>query len=136
MPDFVFPASSAGRSPPEAPHYPANLDGIDMAEGLANMGNDPELFHKMLKKAAERYPLLQKQLANAMHMGDRGEVVRILHTLRGLAGTIGAMELQQHASAMEAAWKQTRAPATVPDNLQHAFHAALQRILNTLTILA
>lgn len=136
MPDSLLTTPSGVRSSirPVPPHIP-DLDGVDRVEGFANMGNDPELYLKMLKKAAERYPLLQNQLASAMLQENQGEIVRILHTFKGLAGTIGAMELQQHASAMETAWIQTKKPATVPDDLLRAFHAALQRILNSLAIL-
>ncbi|HHP5492651.1 TPA: response regulator [Aeromonas veronii] len=77
----------------------ADLPGLDVPAGLAVMNGDHALYRKMLRRFAES----QEAFAQAHAGGDYGTALRLAHTLKGNAGSIGAQSVQQAAAKLESA---------------------------------
>ncbi|MCC8998156.1 MAG: transporter substrate-binding domain-containing protein [Candidatus Contendobacter sp.] len=81
---------------------PDHLPGIDLRWGLERVGGNHRLFRKLLADFVVNHgnalQLLERQLAS----GHRDSARRELHTLQGVAGNIGARELQAAARRLEA----------------------------------
>lgn len=79
----------------------SNLPGIDSAVALARLGNNEELYEKLLMQFLEFYTDAPEQFYEALNSGDMQSAKRIAHTLKGLAGSIGASQLSSDAAFLE-----------------------------------
>lgn len=108
---------------------PDNLPGIDLRWGLERIGGNKRLFVKLLKEFAAKHRnavgFIERQLAE----GNCSEARRELHTLKGVAGNIGARILQQEAGNMERALEKNELPdAVLPHSFRDAFVALFDGI--------
>jgi PAS domain S-box-containing protein len=79
------------------------IDGIDTTEGLARCHGDAALYLRTLRRFRDRQAQLLAELDVALADGDRATATRVAHTVKGLAGTLGATHLEPAARALEAA---------------------------------
>ena len=82
-----------------------NLPGIDTNVGLFSSQNSTELYYKLLSMFADNQKDFETDFRLAQSDNDPRAAERVAHTLKGLAGTIGAMELHENAKALEMACK-------------------------------
>ena len=81
----------------------ATVSGLDIRLGLRRvMGRQP-LYLVLLRKFAGSQAQAVRDIRTALDAGDIGSAERIAHTLKGVAGSIGATELERDASALETA---------------------------------
>jgi|GEM_PF-475723 len=92
--------SGAARSDRDTP---PPLPGIDTRAGLARVGHDSSLYHRILIKFRDTQLDTPAQIAQALAAGDTGTAERLAHTLKGVAGSVGAGGVQEAARALEAA---------------------------------
>ena len=76
----------------------AALVGIDSAKGLANAMNDPDFYSRILRLFRHDQANFILRFTEARQQGDS---VSPAHTLKGVAATIGAAQLQQAAAQLE-----------------------------------
>ncbi|MDR2503057.1 MAG: Hpt domain-containing protein, partial [Deltaproteobacteria bacterium] len=74
-------------------------------EALKRLGNNQKLYRKLLVQFVEFYQDMRGTYQKAVEAGDLTEVTRIAHTLKGLAGSIGADDLFERAKNLELAHK-------------------------------
>jgi CheY-like chemotaxis protein len=116
------PGSTATMLPP--------ITGLDSAVGLRRCGGNQALYFKLLGGFVRDYAQAQatfQQLLASQFWQD-GE--RMAHTLKGLAGSLGASAVQATAQELEAAFKNS-APETGQDAVVPAL-TELTRILEPL----
>ena len=89
---------------PEPAEGIPELPGIDTATGLSRVGGDTALYMKILKKFRDGQADAVQRIQLAAESGDTECARREAHTLKGLAGNIGADELQALAQKFEAAF--------------------------------
>jgi two-component system sensor histidine kinase/response regulator len=77
------------------------LPGIDTSIGLFNSKNRTQLYCKLLKMFRDNQKDFETNFRLAQSGNDPKEAERMSHTLKGLAGTIGAMKLHEAAKALE-----------------------------------
>ena len=89
------------------------IAGLDTADGLRRAGNKSELYLWLLKKFAAEFGEAPARTEEEVVAGQWEEAERLIHTLQGLLGSIGATELQQRAGVLQqtlqnrdAAWKE------------------------------
>ena len=109
-----------------------SLPGIDQKRGLAHCNGNADLYLRTLRRVRER---LGDFLADWDRAGadGSGDAQRMAHTLKGLAGTIGAMDLEASAGRLEQA-----VPAGDPEILRRAraeIEAPLREVLDGLDAL-
>ncbi|MBF0098459.1 MAG: response regulator [Magnetococcales bacterium] len=104
-----------GRAGPASPPQevaegllPDNLPGIDLASGLRNMNGNRTLYLKVLGELGARYQDFMERLQSAVAQGEKEVAHRLVHTLKGVAGTVGAPGLRQAAEQLEEVWKGER----------------------------
>ncbi|MGL4377987.1 MAG: response regulator [Microcoleaceae cyanobacterium] len=106
---------------------PSDIPGLDTLEGLRRVLGKKSLYLSMLRKFASGQKTVTDQIIQALEAGDKTLAQRLAHTLRGVAGNIGAVEIQTAASALESAIKEAGSPSEV-----NLLLAALRRPLVTL----
>jgi CheY-like chemotaxis protein len=110
------------------------LPGINVAAGLATTQNNHKLYRKLLLKFRKSETDFIDTFRKAMTDDDMEAAQRYAHTLKGVAGNIGAEEVQQAAAALESACKENSTPEKL-DQLLEQVAAALSPMLAGLAVL-
>ncbi len=88
--------------PPASTPFP-QFESLDAERGLALMGGNENLFRRVLQKFAVNQAATDREIRAALGMNDHQVARRLVHTLKGLAGNIGAHTLEKSAQGLEAA---------------------------------
>jgi two-component system, sensor histidine kinase and response regulator len=113
-------------SPRETPVE--NLDGVDVSDGLKRVAGNRTLHRNLLLKFRQSQERAAEDIRAALAAGDRQRAERIAHTVRGVAGNIGAKELQAAAATIETHLQQPDSP--FPD--LSVFETALRRVISSI----
>jgi two-component system sensor histidine kinase/response regulator len=79
------------------------LAGIDTGSGLVRVGNDPGFYRKILLQFRDSQAQAVDEVEAALAAGERDTAERLAHTLKGVAGSVGADGVQEAARVLEAA---------------------------------
>lgn len=105
----ALPTPPTPLAPPVPPVPPAELppqpEGFDIAAALARIDGDRSLFASFVRRFDTDRASILSTAAAALHQGDRVAAARAVHTLKGLAATLGAKALAQQAAEVETAFK-------------------------------
>jgi HPt (histidine-containing phosphotransfer) domain-containing protein len=106
----VPPAFLPSASPPPAARAPADprlpaIAGVETQVGLTRTGGKLEFYLDLLRRFAERHGNARQEIAAAISAGESAVAERLAHTLKGVAGTVGATEISEAAARIEAALK-------------------------------
>ncbi len=85
----------------------AALVGIDVDKGLANTMHDQDFYRRILCLFQQDQADFAEKFATALRSGDLSGTARLAHTLKGVAGTIGASALHEAASQLETCCRQS-----------------------------
>lgn len=97
------------RTPPLRPRLAAQSGsgsesgrGIDRQAALMRLGHDEALYAKLLWDFLASQVQVPEEVETALDQGDEASALRLLHNLKGLSATLGAMGLHLTASEAEA----------------------------------
>ncbi len=110
------------------------LPGINVAAGLTTTQNNHKLYRKLLLKFRESEADFAEQFRQAITGDDMEAARRYAHTLKGVAGNIGAEEVQQAAATLESACREDTVPEEI-NQLLEAVAAALSPVIAGLSVL-
>jgi two-component system sensor histidine kinase/response regulator len=88
-----------------AGRFPESLPGIDVASALARVNGNADLLRRILAEFRDTNKSTISDIRQAIAVRDRDQTLLITHTLKGLAGTIGATSLGKSAGRCETAVK-------------------------------
>ncbi len=80
---------------------PPTMDGFDLKVALSHFSQDEQLLLTIMKKFTESEHNTVEALRHALISNQREKAMRIIHTLKGLSATIGAVDLQQKSQSFE-----------------------------------
>jgi len=80
---------------------PAAIPGLDIQVGLRTVQGKPDRYISLLRGFSTSQSSTMQDIRDALARDDRSTAERLAHTLKGLAGMIGAYELQRHANNLE-----------------------------------
>ncbi len=89
-----------GKTPP-AISLPKELPGIDLKKALANVNHNEKLLLKVLATIRRSNRDLPERIRARMAAGELEVARRLAHTFKGVAGTVGAGNLQETALELE-----------------------------------
>ncbi|MFC0348887.1 ATP-binding protein [Undibacterium danionis] len=116
---------------PDAGFNFAGFKHIDSAQGLSLMMGKQDLYLKVLSRFLGGQASTAMQLHNAIEQGQVSQAAMLVHTLKGLAGSIGAQQLQFDAMQLECAINTANAGTTgTVENLNNAQVLDLWQKLN------
>jgi PAS domain S-box-containing protein len=99
--------------------------GVDISAALHRLGHNVRLYQRMLGLFVTDLAAMPTQLAGYVGQGEAQSATRLLHTLKGQAGTLGAMALCAEAGHAEKQLAAAPAPADA--------ELALQRVSAAIT---
>ena len=114
---------------------PDRLPGIDLRAGLQTTEGNQPLYLKLLRRFHEGQRYFEQNFREALRAGEQDTATRHAHTLKGLAGTIGAKKLQEAARHLEAQSLAKAHPGELESSLRHVLEA-LGIVLDGLASLA
>ena len=84
-----------------AAELPIQIHGVDLDVALRNAANNPGLLIQLLRDFAEDHRRESEVIREALDQGDWTLAHRKAHTLKGVAGTLGANALRDCAAVLE-----------------------------------
>jgi PAS domain S-box-containing protein len=103
--DISNPSTLASFKGEEEIVIPTNISGLDTSEGLRRVIGKRSLYLSMLRKFVAGQKNFTTEISKALDIENTNLAERLAHNLRGLAGNIGAGEIQQAAANLEDAIK-------------------------------
>ncbi len=110
---------------------PESLPGIDLRAGLERIGGNSGLFLKLLGEFAQHHGNALQVLEENLGKGDLETARREIHTLQGVAGNIGALDLQQEAEYFESDLREGRVSG--PDGIPATFRTAFVTLFEAIS---
>jgi CheY-like chemotaxis protein len=92
LPQMVVEAASA-KLPPE--------DALDVAGAIARMGGKSSTYARILGSYLAQLQLAPDTLDALLAQGDRAQAAALLHTIKGLSGTVGATHMAAVSKLVE-----------------------------------
>jgi two-component system, sensor histidine kinase and response regulator len=115
--------------------FPSSLPGIDFNVGLVHVQGKRQFYLRLLKMFRDDHlSNVASAFNESLKAGDLSTVVRLAHTLKGSAGSLGAMDLARAAAAVEASAREGDAERTI--GLSHDLAAQVARVMEGLAQLA
>lgn len=87
---------------------PAHLLGIDVAAGVVRMGGNLSRYITVLQQFVSRYAAAPDEIADLLALRHIVQARQLVHTLKGVAGNLGADMLHKDLEAFEAALREER----------------------------
>ena len=80
-----------------------SVEGLNTAEGVGRVAGNGKLYMKLLRQFAEQNAGTAAEISDALAHSDDALAERLAHTVKGVAGSLGATKVQQAAGLLEAA---------------------------------
>jgi len=103
------------------------LPGVDVNNGIQRVLGKREIYLELLRKFMQLFSPMPGKLRHELETGQRNGVIYQVHTLKGVAGNLGATQLYKMAGRLEEQLARERNPEALTPMLNE-----LQRILNAL----
>ncbi|MBP6118860.1 MAG: response regulator [Giesbergeria sp.] len=137
---WIQPAAAAPLLPGAAPRQgaentvlPATAE-IDLEQGLHHAMGRRALYADTLRRFLQSQEGAAERIAAALAEGDAAQALRESHTLRGLAGTVGAVAVQTCAGELEEALRDGPAHAAAVPPLVAGLRLALDALVGALQV--
>ncbi len=98
------PSGEAARPNPSGPELDGlpSIEGLDTRDGLARVSGNRKLYLKLLRQFLDQSTVSAK-IADALTQNDTPLAERLAHTIKGVAGNLGAGTVQNVAARLEKA---------------------------------
>jgi PAS domain S-box-containing protein len=105
LPEWIEarPAVAAPTAAAPAAEGPLDIDGIDVKSALKRTGGNRKRYESLLRRFAQQQGGTVDEIRKALSMGDAATAERAAHSLKGAAGTLGAVALSEAAAKAETA---------------------------------
>jgi CheY-like chemotaxis protein len=124
------PQQSVKHSQLDDIELPTSLPGIDLHWGLERIGGNKQLYLNLLVEFVTNHGQDTAKLEASLQQSDIDGTRRILHTLEGVSGNIGAHTLQQAAKELHSSLMKDKASQIT--SLPNAFNQAFEQLFNEL----
>jgi len=105
-----------------------DVEGLDIKTALGRVGGSVKLLRKLIHRFRETQADVMARIKTAMENSDVETAVREAHTVKGLAGNIGATQMAERAALVEGMLKRGET-----ENLAEALHAMEAELASQLT---
>ena len=126
MPQKKAQASAPGR-PVDMVEASLDIVGIDVTSALKRIGGNRKRYETLLHRFVQRQANAVEAIRESLSSGDAATAERAAHSLKGAAGTLGAMAVSSAAAKVEAAIRDSQgidpALASLSDDLVKAVEA-------------
>ncbi len=104
------------------------IPGLDVTKALARINNNRELFRKLLSEFCEDNENAIEDMHSYFQAGEVDKVIHIVHTLKGVAGNLGARGIEEAARTVEHSLRREK---TMPADLIATLENRLKEMLES-----
>jgi two-component system sensor histidine kinase/response regulator len=123
--------AAVGKTMPDA------MPGFDLTDGLQRLMGNQILYHKLLVNFGTQYVGAGADIRKALDAGDFDRAHELVHAIKGVAGNLGAKDLQRQSVALEKLVKHADPTSPPPaDDLNSAFEAFQESLGQALSAVA
>ncbi|MFC1467640.1 CheR family methyltransferase [Verrucomicrobiota bacterium] len=126
------PAPPAQKATPPRTDPPSK-ETISIKTGLITAGEDTALYNKLLRKFNENHADSADKIKAALHSQKNKEATLIAHTIKGVAGTIGAEKLYIAAEQLNSALINDEPSEILLEQFEESLALTVDTITNLLT---
>jgi two-component system, sensor histidine kinase and response regulator len=113
-----------------------NVEGLNVHKGLTLCGGRPAFYLSMLEQFAADWRNTDQRLKDMLALEQWIDATRLAHSLKGLAGSLGAEPIQEGARELEAQCRTLAELTALPaSDRSTAIQAQLQRVSSTVDAL-
>ena len=117
--------------------YLPEIDGIEIEAGLRRVGGNRRLYLDLLHKFRTDFAGVVDDIRSALETGDAETAKRLAHTVKGVAGNVGAVTVREAAAILDSQLKQA---ATTPGSVETtvalaAFDTAIRQLISAMAVL-
>jgi hypothetical protein len=131
----VEPDTGPDMSPPPPVATDADDEWLDAQSAIARLEGDTTLYQEMMQMFLNQNADDLSRLKQLIQIQNHTDAHRVVHTLKGLSGTLGLSRLQQQAFALDQAFKNQTIEAIpgllIP--LEQVFNQTLDRVRERLS---
>ncbi|MCF7483743.1 PAS domain S-box protein [Vibrio sp. J1-1] len=80
-----------------------NIPGLNVQDALARLNGNRKLYRRLLKTFLAEHVNVVSDIRSTLHKEDLDTAARLAHTIKGVAGNLGAIELARCAASTERA---------------------------------
>ena len=135
-PALASPASAPLAGPP--PGVALDKAGaprvLDPEAGLRRVMGKQATYHALLRRFVSEHADAAARIAGFLKAGDRASATREAHTMKGVAGTLGARVVQGHAANLESALRHGASPEHANEGLK-VLSTALEEAVRAMSAL-
>jgi CheY-like chemotaxis protein len=99
--DGLAVGPKASEDPPQSGDELPVVEGLDVKDGLGRVAGNRKLYLKLLRQFVEQQGSALEQISAGLAKADAALAERLAHTLKGVAGNIGAKGVQVAAGVLE-----------------------------------
>lgn len=103
------------------PHMP----GIEVEFALQQLAGNADLLKRLMAKFVVNHRRTKEEILSALANDDQESAYRVAHTLKGVAGTVGALEVSEKAGEVTAALKRNENISDLLDELEVVLQQAI-----------
>ncbi len=93
------------------------LPQVDVADGLRRLGGDRQLYIEMLGKFVKQFTTFKTELITNLQTNKQQDAIRLVHTLKSVAGGLGAKSLCNLTGQLEAQLTLQQEPTAYNDTI-------------------
>jgi two-component system sensor histidine kinase/response regulator len=126
----LLPTVQILRSDTIEDEYWPQSPGLNIPLALSRLDGKSKMYIQLLVKFSQLYSETRSQFIAFMGQEDRTSAIRLVHSLSGAAGHMGAIEVQENASAVERALHANESIEPLLDELYRSLDQVLATINN------
>jgi PAS domain S-box-containing protein len=101
QPEVPVERLEADKMVPEEDELPQSLPGFDLPAGLERLRGNKSLYRKLLLDFGAKYTEVAGEIHKALDSTDLEQAHSLIHNLKGLAGNLAAIDLQEASVNLE-----------------------------------
>ncbi|MBF0103430.1 MAG: response regulator [Desulfobacterales bacterium] len=105
-----------------------SIPGINVVDALKRVSGNKNLFFDFLKRFIDGYEDIAFKIKQALEQKDKVLVERLVHTVKGILGNIGAIHLQDMTEQLELANQKNESPEYI-ENFLKQFSQAISFLI-------
>jgi two-component system sensor histidine kinase/response regulator len=109
-----------------------SVEGLDTAEGLMRVAGNKNLYLKLLRQFIASEQDAPPRIRERLSTQDRATAERMAHTVKGVAGNLGAKAVQSAAAELERAVNQGAPAEALCDNLASVLSPLIDQLRSAL----
>jgi len=111
---------------------PASLPGIDIDDGLSHLAGNVRAYMKLLRKFPGNQGSCAELIKQFLSRDEKEEARRMVHSLKSVAGNLGAKDLYAAAREVEAALAENLDAGTLIDRMEYQLRVVVEGLKSSL----